>query len=399
MVKETELYELLGCAPDADAETLKHSFRKAALKWHPDRFSSAPESERAAAEKKFAEINNAYDILKEPDTRERYDRGGMKGVQEGGDEGGPGFFTRARREPKPKDIMHKLEVPLEQFFTGAVRKLAVMRRRLCSACDGSGSKSGKDTICPDCKGQGAKNMLRQIAPGFVQQMQVACGTCKTTGQVVAPGDACATCNAERVVEDRKTFEVHIEKGMKHGDAVTFADEGTQVPGIRKCGDVVFLLEGTRHERFVRKGRALLTKVKVPLADALCGFQLQIVHLDGRTLVINSTEGQILTPDMRCLVAREGMPVKGTGGSERGDLVVQVEVVFPATLNAAQQEKLRTVLGPMTPPKMPVGVSVAAEGSYETIMNECHSKLEDLAKDGRQHDDEEEGGGPGVRACC
>lgn len=400
MPKETELYELIGCAPDADDDALKRAFRKSALKWHPDRYSGASESEREAAEKKFAEINNAYDILKDPETRERYDRGGLKAVQEGEGGGGDGadLFSAMfggggrRREPKPKDIMHQIDVPLEQFYTGYTRKLAITRRRLCGACDGTGSKSKKETTCSDCGGRGARQAIRQLAPGFMQQMQVPCQACRGKGQVIDPSDVCGQCSGERVFEDRKVFEVVIDKGMKHGDAVTFADEGNQIPGVRKSGDVVILLAGQPHPRFVRKGRALLAAVTVSLVDALCGFQIQIQHLDERVLVINPLEGgQVLKPEMTCLVSREGMPVKGTGGTEKGDLVVRVTVDFPRTLSPDQCKKLRMVLGPMTTPTVPS--TPAVEGSYETTMTECHSSLEDLAKEGKQHHDEDDDEGP------
>lgn len=392
MVKETELYELLGCKPDVDQEDLKKAFRKAALKYHPDRFSHQADSpEAAAAAKKFAEINNAYDILKEPETRERYDRLGMKGVQEGGgdDEGGGDLFSAMfggggrggrRREQKPKDTLHQLDVPLDQFYNGAVRKIAVTRQRLCEKCSGTGAKSGRQSTCDPCKGKGARTMLNQIAPGIVQPVQVRCNECRGSGQSIAPSDRCQSCSGERVVEDRKVFDVHVDKGMKHGDAVTFTGEGNQIPGVRLAGDVVVLLSGLPHDRFVRKGNVLLTKATIPLVDALCGFQVQVEHLDGRILVLNPLEGgQVLKPAATYVVAREGMFVKGTGGSERGELVVQVTIEFPDRLTEMQVEKLRSVLGPMTQPP-PVTVT-PAEGSYATTMTECFSTLEAMAKEG------------------
>eukprot|EP01013_Petalomonas_cantuscygni_P014042 TRINITY_DN2882_c0_g2_i1.p1 TRINITY_DN2882_c0_g2~~TRINITY_DN2882_c0_g2_i1.p1 ORF type:complete len:414 (-),score=90.22 TRINITY_DN2882_c0_g2_i1:996-2237(-) len=402
MVKETKLYDLLGVKPDAEEEHIKKAFRKKALQLHPDR-ETDPDRKKEK-EKLFAEVSNAHEILTDSELRARYDKFGMKGIEEGGGggESGPSdFFSQMfgggggggrRKEQKPKDTMHQLEVPLEQFYMGATRKLAIRRLRFCSSCGGAGTKSGKDATCGPCRGQGHQVVLRQLAPGFAQPMHIPCRECNGSGKAVPDTDKCGTCNAERVVEDRKVFDVHVEPGMKEGDAITFTGEGNQIPGVRLSGNVVILLAGVEHDHFTRKGSALLTKAEVSIADALCGFEMQIQHLDGRVLVVKPMEGgQILKPRSLYVVAREGMPVKGTGGSERGELVIDLKIVFPDQLKPAQQEKLRTVLGAQTPPVIPDTPST--EGGYETHMTEVRASLEALAQDDRRADQEDDEQGP------
>jgi len=192
------------------------------------------------------------------------------------------------------------------------------------------------------------------------------------------------------------FEVHIEPGMKTGDFVTFTGEGDQVPGVQASGDVIILLKEKPHPFFKRKGKALVIEQTLTLADALCGFEFVITHLDGRKILIRSQEGQVIKPNTIYLVGREGMPVKGTGGSEKGDLVVSVNVVFPESLNAKQVQALRTVLGQMKPPPKPQ----EGEDFYETHLTQCLTSLEDLAGKEEQEDEEEEQqGGGGSRVQC
>jgi len=239
-------------------------------------------------------------------------------------------------------------------------------------------------------------VVQQLAPGFVQQMQTVCPQCRGKGTDVREEDKCQTCKGKQITEDKKVFEVHIEAGMKTGDFITFTGEGDQIPGVQASGDVIILLKERPHPFFKRKGKALVIEQTLTLADALCGFELVIPHLDGRKILIRSQEGQVIKPSTIYLVGREGMPVKGTGGSEKGDLVVTVNVIFPDSLNSKQSEALRKVLGALKPPPKPL----EGEDFYETHLEECLTSVDDLA--GKEEDDDEEeaqGGSGGTRVQC
>ncbi|KEG10195.1 heat shock protein DnaJ [Trypanosoma grayi] len=352
MVKETKFYDALGVSPDASVEDIKRAYRRLALKYHPDK------NKDPGSQEKFKEVSVAYECLSDPEKRSRYDQFGEKGVDMEGGGFDPtdifaSFFggSRARGEPKPKDIVHELSVPLESFYTGKTVKLAITRDRLCSTCGGSGSKvPNVSATCKDCSGRGVKLITRPIGPGFIQQMQVACPKCQGKGTYIKEEDKCGVCKGQQISKDKKLFEIAIEKGMHRGDNVTFRGEGDQIPGVRLSGDIIIIFDEKPHSVFTRKGDHLLMEHTISLAEALTGFTLNIKHLDGREVSITSTG--VVDPSKLWCVNREGMPVPNTGGVERGDLVVKFHVVYPTSgvLNPDGITKLRNVLGYPAQPK-------------------------------------------------
>ncbi|ORC83409.1 heat shock protein DnaJ [Trypanosoma theileri] len=346
MVKETKFYDALGVSPDASDDDIKRAYRKLALKYHPDK------NKDPGAQEKFKEVSVAYECLSDSEKRSRYDQFGEKGVDM--ESGGidptdifASFFggSRARGEPKPKDIVHELPVPLEAFYTGKVIKLAITRDRLCEACGGSGSKIPNASVtCKECSGHGVKVITRPIGPGFIQQMQVTCPKCNGKGTDMKEEDKCPTCKGKQVLKDKKVFEIVVEKGMHRGDNVTFRGEGDQIPGVRLAGDIIIIFGQKPHPLFTRKGDHLLMEHTISLAEALTGFKLNVKHLDGRDVSINSTG--VVDPAKLWCVEREGMPVPNTGGVERGDLVVKLHVKFPVGREFTPEEiqVLRGILG-------------------------------------------------------
>lgn len=360
MVKETALYELLGVPPTADENEIKRAYRKLALKYHPDK-----NPDDAAASEMFKKVSHAYEVLSDADKRKVYDARGEKGL-EGGDGGGGGadasdifsmFFGggRPRGEPKPKDIVHELGISLEEFYNGKTKKIAALRDRLCHACTGSGLKPGvSSNPCGGCDGRGVRIMLRELLPGMVQRMQVKCPLCLGQGVQINPKDICEGCNGAKVIKDRKIVEVVIEKGTKKGDHLRFEGEGDQIPGVRLSGDLLIILNEKPHDVFRRVGNHLLVNHRLSLNEALCGFELPIETLDGRTILLKVAQGQVVNHDHAWVVTREGMPVKGTGGCERGNLVVHFEIEFPTSLTPAQIAAISTALGYTRPTGKPPG---------------------------------------------
>ncbi|EPY35077.1 DnaJ like protein subfamily A member 2 [Angomonas deanei] len=281
-----------------------------------------------------------------------YDQFGEKGAgMEGGGMDPTDIFAsffggggRSRGEPKPKDIVHELPVALEAFYCGKTVKLAILRDRLCTKCNGAGSKSGKDVKCLDCGGRGVRMVTRQLGPGFLQQMQVACTNCKGKGTAIKDDDKCDGCKGQQVTKDKKIFEVVIEKGMHRGDSIAFRGEGDQIPGVKLSGDIIIILDQKPHPVFTRKGNHLLMEKTISLAEALTGFKVNITHLDERKLTIQPSENLVTNPTMLYSVHREGMPVPHTGGVEKGDLVIKFSVVFPTTIEPSAAAELRKILG-------------------------------------------------------
>eukprot|EP00756_Hemistasia_phaeocysticola_P003695 Hpha_TRINITY_DN12392_c0_g2::TRINITY_DN12392_c0_g2_i1::g.155864::m.155864/K09502/DNAJA1; DnaJ homolog subfamily A member 1 len=353
MVCETEYYDQLGVAPTADESQIKRAYKRMALKYHPDKCKEDD------AEAKFKALAEAYEVLSDSEKRKVYDEKGKAGLEDDGRGGGDfnasdifsAFFggRKPRGEPKPKDIVHELEVPLSDFYLGRTKQIAATRDRLCETCTGEGvnpscGRKREEFRCQACGGRGARLMEAQIAPGFVQRMQVRCDRCSGSCYAIPQQNRCPECKGRQVLKVRKVLDVHIEKGMKRGDVITFSGEGDQVPGIRLSGDIMIVLGQKENEFFQRRGRHLFVEHEITLAEALTGFQLPIAHLDGRQLLIRTRPGQVIDPQRLWVIDREGMPVKGSGGLEKGSLVLNLKVRFPVSLSVPQVHAIHESLG-------------------------------------------------------
>lgn len=256
-VDTTKLYETLEVEKDATPAQIKKAYRKLAVKHHPD---------KGGDEHKFKEISAAYEILSDEEKRKAYDKYGLEGVD---DEGGAAqrgedlfsmFFgggggSRRRGPRKGPSVNHPIKVSLEDLYNGKTVKLAVNRKVIV----------GDTKTCEKCGGQGAVMEVRQIGPGMITQMQRACPVCDGQGHIA------------QTKSERKVLEVHIEKGMKHNQKVSFRGMADEVPGV-EAGDVNFIVQEKDHELFKRKGADLLVTKEVSLNQALCGFSVSFVRL-------------------------------------------------------------------------------------------------------------------------
>lgn len=340
-------YELLGVNKEATADELKKAHRKLALKLHPDK-GGDPD--------KFKEINEAYDVLKDPEKRRIYDEYGEEALKEGMGSGGGGgmadifdLFTGGGRggrggprERKSEDVLHKLQVTLEELYNGATKKLSLSRNLPCDACKAVGTKSGKKYECTTCRGTGVQVQIRPLGPGMVQQIQSRCSTCSGSGFSTPASDKCTACNGKCLVQEKKTFEVHVEQGMKQGSKVLLRGEaGCTEPGLAP-GDVILSIQQKEHETFKRANIDLIMEKTVSLVEALCGASFTVKHLDGRILRINTPPGDVIKPDTFMRIADEGMPVHGRP-FQKGNLYIHFIVAFPDRLDPATVAALQKVL--------------------------------------------------------
>jgi len=333
--------------PDATPAELKKAYRKQAMKYHPDKNPDAGD--------KFKEISHAYDVLSEEDKREIYDRYGKKGLEEGaggGDFsaadifsqffGGGGGPQRGRGgKPKGEDLVQAFPVTLEQLYNGYETKLQLERDTLCEPCKGKGGT--KMTTCEHCRGQGFRvvRVPVMMGIGMMQQVRQTCGGCQGSGKTVRAADRCKKCKGRCVNPERRTLNLYIEKGMKHGQRITFRGEADDAPGV-EAGDVVIVLQQRKHERFERRGTDLYAKRTVSLRDALCGAVLKETHLDGRELKLSTAAGHILTPGSVLCVEGEGMPTYKRP-FDKGNLIIEFDIEFPTSLNNTQMDDLTKIL--------------------------------------------------------
>ncbi|XP_061190149.1 dnaJ homolog subfamily A member 4-like [Saccostrea echinata] len=358
MVKETGYYDILGVKPTAQPDEIKKAYRKLALKYHPDKNPDEPE--------KFKLISQAYEVLSDPKKRDIYDEGGEEAIKGGGSGGdfhnpfdifdmffGGGGGRRGQRGPsKGKNVVHQLQVSLEDLYNGATRKLALSKNVICDKCEGRGGKEGAVQKCTNCKGTGMQIKIHQLGPGMVQQIQTVCNECSGKGENINPKHRCKTCLGKKVNRERKILEVHIDKGMKDGENIRFAGEGDQEPGLEP-GDIIIVLDEKPHDVFQRRGQDLVMTMELELVEALCGFHRTITTLDKRTLVISTIPGEVVkTSDLKC-VMNEGMPMY-KNPFEKGRLIIKFEVKFPKNMKIEKIPELEKILPPRKEPIIPDG---------------------------------------------
>ncbi|PJF17747.1 hypothetical protein PSACC_02449 [Paramicrosporidium saccamoebae] len=404
MVKTTKLYDLLGVSPSASESELKSSYRKLALKYHPDKNPDAGDQ--------FKEISHAYEVLSDSNKREVYDQYGEEGLNGDGPGMSPqdifsqffgggffgGGFPHGQRQRGPRrgaDMDFSLGVTLEDLYKGKTTKIAVQRQIVCVKCSGKGGKADSVKSCPGCQGTGVRVTIRQMGP-MIQQMQSACNECNGEGEIIKEKDRCTSCHGKKVSSEKKVHEVFIEKGMADGQRIKFAGEADQAPGV-VAGDVVVILNEKEHAFFKRNGKDLHCKVKIDLLTALAGGSFTIKHLDDRILEGTIKPGEVMKPEeVRCIDG-EGMP-EYKRPFNKGDLYVQFELVFPPA-NWADAEtiaKLESIL----PPRM--AMEVEAEDALPVTLKKVDPRRRTREQDRRQQrnayddDEEEERGGPGVQ---
>ncbi len=339
-----DFYALLEVPPDASAEDIKRAYRRLARQLHPD---TNPDPE---AEARFKEIAVAYEVLSDPDKRQRYDRFGPDGVGAGDGFPGGGIndlfdavfgggspFGGGRRgpagPPRGVDLEVVVDLAFEEAVFGARHPVEVRTAVPCEVCGASGAKPGTQPVtCLECAGVGQVQRVRQ---SFLGQMVTnsICPRCNGQGQVIS--DPCATCAGEgRNVEER-TYTVDIPAGVDTGSTLRLTGRGAAGPRGGPSGDLYVHVRVQPHERFTRQGLDIHCDVPVTFAQATLGAHLEFATLDG-------TEDLVIpggTPSGKELRLR-GRGVPHLERRHRGDLIVRVVVEVPTDLTAEQEELLR-----------------------------------------------------------
>jgi molecular chaperone DnaJ len=346
-----DYYEVLGVNRDADGDAIKKAYRRLAMKYHPDRNSDDP-----AAEEKFKEASEAYEVLSDEEKRSAYDRFGHAAVEpgSGGFQGGgfEGSFSdifgdvfgdifggggsRSRGGPqRGADLRYSLQLDLEQAVRGDKIEIRVPILAACEDCKGTGAKPGSSpTTCSDCKGAGQV----RVSQGFFT-LQQTCPRCRGQGRIIT--DPCRSCHGAGRVEKRKTLSVRIPPGVDTGDRIRLSGEGEAGPMGGPAGDLYVQVEVRTHAIFARDGRDLHCEVPISYADAALGGELEVPTLDGRVKLKIPAGTQ--TGKLFRLRGKGVVPVRGGGP---GDLLCRVAVETPVNLTSRQRELLEELRNSM-----------------------------------------------------
>ena len=341
---ETDFYEVLGVARNADGATIKSAYRKLAKEYHPDRNGGCKDNED-----KFKAISAAYECLKDPQKRAAYDRFGHAAFQQGmgggaqhadfGDLGdifetifGSAFGGAGAARSRPRrgaDLRYDMEVSLEDAFHGKSADIKVEVSVACEPCGGSGAAPGTSRrSCELCKGYGKVRAQQGL---FV--IERPCPTCHGSGQVIE--HPCRECRGEGRVDKVQSLEVEIPAGVDNGTRIRLNGKGEAGPNGAPPGDLYIFIHVTPHPVFQREATTLFTRVPVSFTVAALGGTIEIPGLDGEAHAIDIPAGIQSGRQLRKRGA--GMPV--LQGRGRGDLVTEIVVETPTKLTARQKELL------------------------------------------------------------
>jgi molecular chaperone DnaJ len=341
--KKRDYYEVLGLGKDCSDEEIKKSYRKLAMKYHPDR-----NPDHKDAEDKFKEAKEAYEVLSEADKRRAYDAYGHAGLgpQMGGGPDGQnmgGFADafgdifsdifgggRGRSNVyRGADLRYNLEVSLEQAARGTETKIRIPAMEECETCDGSGAKPGtKAQTCSTCNGTGAV----RLSQGFFS-IQQTCPTCQGTGKTIA--NPCTTCHGAGRVKKHKTLSVKIPAGVDEGDRIRLTGEGESGSNGGPPGDLYVVIHLQEHSVFQRDGDDLHCQMPVSFTLAALGGEIEIPTLDGSAklkIPVETQTGQVFR--------LRGKGIKGVRSSYPGDLMCEMVIETPVRLTDRQKELLR-----------------------------------------------------------
>jgi molecular chaperone DnaJ len=350
-----DYYEVLGVSREATEDEIKKAYRKLARKYHPD----VNKEDKDAAEK-FKEINEAYEVLKDPEKRARYDQFGHAGVGQGGFDAGDfggfggfggfgdfgsdifddifdifgGSFGRSRRRGPTRgaDIRYDLEITLEEAAFGAEKEVEIFRMESCKNCNGTGAKPGTmPKTCPSCGGSGQVRRVQNLGPMQFTNV-TTCTNCGGRGTIIE--EPCPKCHGRGQSKVGRKIKIKVPAGVDTGSQLRMSGEGEPGELGGPPGDLYVVIRVKPHKLFVRQGDDLIYQAPISFVQATLGDEIDVPTLEEK-VKLKIPEGT--QPGTRFRLRSKGIPhLRGYG---RGDLIVQVEVVIPKKLNDKQKELL------------------------------------------------------------
>ena len=352
MADKRDYYEVLGVQKGASEDELKRAYRKLAKQYHPDMNPG-----NAEAELKFKEVNEAYEVLSDPEKRDKYDRyghaafdpsmgggagfGGFEGFGGGFDFGdifssifGGGGGRSARSNViDGEDISVRVTISFEEAVFGCKKEISFARIEACGECEGSGAAKGtKPETCSTCKGTGSVRVKQNMGFGFMET-QRACSTCRGTGKIVKT--PCKNCNGKGFIKINKKMEVSIPAGIDSEQRIILRGQGSAGRNGGVNGDLIIVVRVLPHNIFERSGDNLYCEVPISFAEAALGAEIDIPIIGGKTEKFTIPEGT--QTDTSFTVRGKG--VANVNTKRRGDLIITVNVETPKNLTSKQKDLL------------------------------------------------------------
>lgn len=357
MAAEIDYYKILGVDKSATADEIKKAYKKVAIKYHPDRNPGDKE-----AEEKFKQAAEAYDVLRDPDKRARYDQFGAAGVNGTGGYGGfggqgmdindifshfsdifgdmgfGGFggFSGGRRGAHPQhrggDLRLKVKLSLQEIAAGVVKKFKVRKNVTCTECHGTGCETGHSAeTCKTCNGSGYVVRSQRSFLGMVQTQEV-CPTCGGDGMVIS--HKCKKCHGEGVVPGEEIVEIEIPAGVAAGMVVNAQGKGHAARRGGIPGNIQVLIEEEPHPDFIRDDNDLIYNLLLTVPQAVLGGNVEIPTIEGKAKIKIEPGTQ---PGTALRLRGKGLPSVQGYGYGRGDIVVNVSVYIPQTLSKDEKQ--------------------------------------------------------------
>ncbi len=347
-----DYYEVLGVSKDASDEEIKKAYKKMAIKYHPDRNPGDKD-----AEAKFKEAAEAYNVLRDPQKRARYDQFGPEGMSGAGGYGagmdlddifsmfgdifggrsfggfGGGGKTRKSRY-RGGDLRLKVRMTLQEIATGVTKKFKVKKKVVCPHCHGSGAENGGATeTCPTCHGNGFVVRTQQSIFGMMQT-QTVCPTCGGEGTVIK--NKCRECGGEGIVNGEEVIDVKIPAGVGDGMVVTVTGKGHAARRNGVPGDIQVYIEEEPHKELLREDNNLIYNLLLDVPTAALGGNAEIPTIDGKVKIPIEPGTQ---PGKVVRLRGKGLPAVQGYGYGMGDLIVNISVYIPEALSKDEKKAL------------------------------------------------------------
>ena len=384
MAEKKDYYEILGVSKNATDDELKKAFRKKAKQWHPD----ANPNNKKEAEAKFKEVNEAYEVLSNPQKRQMYDQFGTADPQQAGFGGGPfgggngyysystsdfgdfgdlgdifsSFFgggfggqrTSSRRNNGPRkgeDLNIGIDISFEESFLGVEKEIVVTRQETCSHCNGTGAKKGTNPIkCPTCNGTGNVTSYQNTILGRVQTRRT-CSDCHGTGEIIK--EPCENCHGKGTIRKTPKVKIKIPAGINDNQTVVLRGEGN--PGIKggPAGDLYITVRVRKSSIFKRDGNSVYCDIPVTITQATLGAELDIPMVDGSKEKYKIPEATQTGTQFTI----RGKGFKSINSSMQGNFIFRVVVQTPKKLTKEQRDLLMALAKTMNeqPPVKKKGI--------------------------------------------